>query len=318
MDAVKHLPKVNLTGSGLKVTPLCIGGGPISNLPDVFGYDVPTERALQTVRSALASPINWIDTAAAYGDGSVERMIGLVLGELGGVPEGYVVATKADRDLKTGDFNGPQVRRSVFASAARLGVDHLELVYLHDPHHVSFEEATAPGGALETLLALRDEHVIEAVGLAGGAVDLLSQYLDVAQFDVLLTHNRYTLLDRSAHGIIDKAKSCGTSVVNAAVFGGGILAKGVAALPKYAYQPAPPPVLDAVTAMEKCCSVRGIPLSAAALQFSTRDPRISSTVVGVSRPERIDETLALYHTPIPDELWEELAQLTPDPHYWLC
>jgi D-threo-aldose 1-dehydrogenase len=298
---VEHLPKVSLTRSGLEVTPLCIGGGPISSIPDVFGYEVPTERALQTVRSALASPINWIDTAAAYGDGSVERMIGLVLGELGGVPDGYVVAP----------------RRSVFSSAARLGIDHLELVYLHDPHHVSFEEATAPGGALEALLALRDEHVIGAIGLAGGGVGLLNQYLDVAQFDVLLTHNRYTLLDRSAEALIDKARGCGTSVVNAAVFGGGILAKGVAQLPKYGYEPAPQPVLDAVTAMERCCAKRGVPLSAAALQFSTRDPRISSTVVGVSRPNRIDETLALYQTAVPDDLWEELGELVPAPHYWL-
>src|ERR1700689_1237919 len=108
---VEHLPKVRLTRSGLEVTPLCIGGGPISSMPDVFGYEVPTERALQTIRTALASPINWIDTAAGCGDGSVEAMIGIVLGELGGVPDGYVVATKADRDLKTGDFSGVQVRR---------------------------------------------------------------------------------------------------------------------------------------------------------------------------------------------------------------
>ena len=315
---VEHLPKVSLTRSGLQVTPLCIGGGPMSSMPDVFGYEVPTERALQTIRKAFASPINWVDTAAAYRDGSVERMIGLVLGELGGAPDGYVVATKADRDLKTGDFSGPQIRRSVFSSMARLGTDHLELVYLHDPEHVSFEEATAPGGSLEVLLALRDEHVIGAVGLAGGGVGLMSQYLDVAQFDVLLTHNRYTLLDRSAEDLINKAKECGTSVVNAAVFGGGILAKGVAKLPKYGYEPAPQPVLDAVTTMERCCAKRGVALSAAALQFSTRDLRISSTVVGVSRPNRIDETLALYQTLVPDELWEELEELVPGPQYWLA
>jgi D-threo-aldose 1-dehydrogenase len=286
-------------------------------MPDVFGYEVPTERALQTIRTALASPINWIDTAAGYGDGSVERMIGIVLGELGGVPDGYVVATKADRDLKTGDFSGAQVRRSVLSSIARLGIGQLELVYLHDPHHVSFEEATAPGGAVEALLALRDEHIIRAVGVAGGSVELLSRYLEVERFDVLLTHNRYTLLDRSAEGLINQARSCGTSVVNAAVFGGGILVKGASAIPKYGYRPAPPAVLEAVSAMEKCCSRYGVPLSAAALQFSTREPRIASTVVGVSRPDRIDETLKLYQAPVPDDLWEELASLTPDPQYWL-
>src|SRR5688500_7039516 len=98
--------------TGLEVTPLCIGCAPLGHMPETFGYDVAEEQALATLRAAFRSPINFLDTAASYGDGESERRIGLVLRELGGVPAGYVLATKADRDLQTGDFSGDQMKRS--------------------------------------------------------------------------------------------------------------------------------------------------------------------------------------------------------------
>lgn len=80
---------------------------------DTFSYSVDEERALSTLRTAFSSPINFIDTATSYGDGESERRIGIVLTELGGVPNNYVLATKADRNLQTGDFSGDQTKRSV-------------------------------------------------------------------------------------------------------------------------------------------------------------------------------------------------------------
>jgi len=136
-------------------------------------------------------------------------------------------------------------------------------------------------------------------------------------FDVLLTHNRYTLLDRSAGTLIDEAGKCGTAVVNAGVFGGGILAKGPKAIPRYEYRPALSQVLQAAERIEACCLSYGVPLGAAALQFSTKDLRVTSTVVGISRPERIDETVALLETSVPLELWEELELLVPERQFWL-
>jgi D-threo-aldose 1-dehydrogenase len=313
----RFLPRQRLTRSGLEVTPLCIGGGPMSSLPAVFGYEVPTEQALATVREALASSINWIDTGASYGRGSGERIIGLVLGELGGVPPGYIVATKADRDLGTGDFSGAQVEKSVVDSRARLGIEHLDLVYLHDPEHVDFEAATGTGGALSSLIRLKEQGAVGAIGLAGGSVPLLMKYLDVADFDVVLTHNRYSLVDRSALPLIEKARACGTTVVNAAVFGGGVLVKGLTAMPKYGYRDISPATATAVTAMERCCARHGVTLGAAALHFSMRDHRIASTVVGVSRPQRVGELVELYEAPVPDDLWGELEDLVPAEAAWL-
>src|SRR5687767_15022872 len=107
----EELPLRPFGPTDLRVTPLCIGYAPLGDMQDTFAYSVPEDQALATVRAAFNSPINFGDTAASYGDGESERRIGLVLRELGGLPPGYVLATKADRDLKTGEFSGEQMKR---------------------------------------------------------------------------------------------------------------------------------------------------------------------------------------------------------------
>jgi D-threo-aldose 1-dehydrogenase len=191
------------------------------------------------------------------------------------------------------------------------------LLYLHDPERISFDDATAPGGPVEELLRIRDEGLAEHVGVAGGPAALMERYVRTGAFEVLITHNRWTLLDRSAGGLLDAAVEQGVAVVNAACFGGGILAKGSAGSDRYAYRTAHPEVLEAVRGMEAACARHGVPLAAAALQFSLRDPRIASTVVGFSRPERVDECVTHAGTAIPDELWPELEALLPSSERWL-
>src|ERR687889_2073787 len=92
-----------LGGTGLSVSPLCAGGAPLGDMPETFDFSVPEERARETLRAILESPINFLDTAASYGDGEGERRIGEVLEEMGGLPEDFVLATKADRNLTTGE-----------------------------------------------------------------------------------------------------------------------------------------------------------------------------------------------------------------------
>src|SRR5215471_3280083 len=146
-----------LGSTGLQVTPICIGTAPLGNMPETFAYEVPEERALATVRAFFAGPFNFLDTAASYGDGESERRIGSVLREMGGLPPGFVLATKADRDMQTGIFTGAQMRRSVERSLRLLGLERLQLVYLHDPEHITFEKAMAPGGPVEVLQRLKSE-----------------------------------------------------------------------------------------------------------------------------------------------------------------
>src|ERR671920_959318 len=181
-----------LGGTGLSVSPVCVGCAPLGNMPETFEYSVSKQRASDTLHAVFESPLNFLDTAASYGDGESERRIGDALREIGGLPEGCVLATKADRDPKTGDFSGDQMRRSVERSLRLLGLDRLQLVHLHDPEYLDepgrepFEYMMAPGGPVETLADLKEEGVIEHLGIAGGPVDLLIQFVETGVFEAVV------------------------------------------------------------------------------------------------------------------------------------
>ena len=290
----------------LSVTPIGIGTARLAF--------VPMAQAIETCRAMLVGPLTHIDTAASYGDGETERRLGTAI-ERFGLPLPALLATKAGRDRDTNDLSGDQVRRSVERSLRLLNADRLQLVYLHDPEYASqtFGQVCGPGGALSSLVRLKDEGVVQAIGVAAGPIDLLIRYVETDAFDAVLTHNRYTLLSRIAEPLIRIAAPRGMAVVNAAPYASGILAKGAVRYPRYVYREAPTGVLDRVRCMEQACIRYGVRLAAAALQFSLRDARITSTLVGVSRPEQIDETLELCTERIPDELWDALDRLAiPD------
>ena len=306
-----------LGGTGIRVTEMCFGTSPLASLPGLYGYDVEESRAIATVRAALTSPVRFLDTSNGYGPGGESELrIGAALREVGGLPDDYVLATKVDPRPGTTDFSGARAYDSLNESLDRLGLDRVPLLHLHDPERIGYAAAVGAGGPVEALVALRDAGRVDAIGVAGGTLSLLERLIDTSVFDVVLTHNRFTLLDRSADDLISRATSLGMGVLNAAPYGGGMLAKGPAATSRYGYRERID-ARDAAARMQTACERFGIPLAAAALQFSLRDPRISSTVVGVSSPERIDQTLELSTRVIPDELWRELEELTPPRSAWI-
>ncbi len=324
-----------LGATGLTVTAVTVGGSPLGSIPQLYGRDVSVDEGVATARAALGSPIRGIDTSNGYSDGESERRIGAAIAENGGVPADFVVMTKVDpRDR---DYSGDRVRASVDESRGRLGMDHLPLVHLHDPENFDFAELSAPGGAVDALVALKESGVVGSIGLAGGRVQEIAKYLALGVFDVLLVHNRWTLLDRSARDLLDEAVDRGVGLLNAAVYGGGILASGGtgggsgggsgsgsgsggaggSTPATYGYRPAPPEVLDAVARMRAVCAEHGTDLRTAALQFSLRDDRFASTVVGMSKPSRIGDTLDAASQPLPEDLWAELESLLPPERAWL-
>ena len=304
--------------TGLEVSPVCIGTSPLASMPEHYGYEVGAERAEATITAALRGPFNFIDTSNNYGAGSAERYIGSMLAAAGGLPAEFVLATKVDADPDTGNFSGERVKRSVEESLERLGLDRVQLMYLHDPElHLSFAEAMAADGAIAALAQLRDQGVLGHLGVAGGHLQLLRDFIGTGVLDVVLCHNRFTLVDRSAEPLMHEAHQSGLAFVNAAPYGGGILAQGPDSQPRYAYEPAPAAVRDAVRAMHDACARHDVPLTAAALQFSVREPLVASTVVGVSKPSRIEETAAMMAQSVPDELWAELDSLAVLPEHWL-
>jgi D-threo-aldose 1-dehydrogenase len=295
--------------TGLNVSDICVGTSALGSFPAQYGYEVDEDTAVATIHRVFDGPFTFIDTSNEYGGGASEERIGRAIAERGGIPEGYVVATKVDPVPGSTDFSGDRVRRSIEESLKRLGLDKLQLVYLHDPEKISFEEGVAKGGPLEALIDLRDQGVIQYLGVAGGPIDLELQYLATDAFDAVISHNRYTLVEQTAEPLLDDAARRGVAFVNAAPFGGGMLVKGPRAVPRYCYAPVDKATIDRVLRMEALCGQHGVPLAAAALQFSVRDERVASTIVGMSRPARVEETLRLLNHDIPQELWDQLLPL---------
>ena len=307
-----------LGADGPEVTGICVGTSPLGSMPNLYGYPVDDARASATLQAVLSGPFNFLDTSNGYGEGRAEARIGDAIRTLGRLPANFVIATKADADPSTGDFSGARARRSLEESLSRLGLDRLDLFYLHDPEfHGGFPAAMAKGGSVEMMVALMGEGLVSQIGIAAGPISMLMDFVGTGLFSVVLSHNRFTLLDQSAIPLITESNRRGMAFVNGAPYGGGMLVKGPDLQPKYCYAPAPEKTLRAARAMQRACDAYGVPLAAAALQFSLRDPRVTSTVVGMSTPARIEETTRLADHPIPSGLWEELDALAPYPGDWL-
>lgn len=304
-----------LGSTGLDITAVTVGGSALGSMPEAFGYEVSEAEAIDVVAAVLDGPIRSIDTSNGYSDGDSERRIGAGVARHGGLPADFLVTTKVDPLGR--DYSGERVRASVRESRERLGVDFLPLVHLHDPEGFAWEEITAPGGAVDTLVRLKEEGEIGHIGLAGGPLGLMDRYLDLGVFEVLLVHNRWTLVDRSAGPIIQRARENGLGVVNAAVYGGGILAAPRSGNTKYAYREAAPETLHAIEQMTVLAEEFGTDLPTAALQFSLRDERVSSTIIGVSKVARLDRLVTAANTALPEEFWTRLEALTPAEQFWI-
>ncbi len=317
MPGAGELEKAPVGRTGLKVPKIGFGTSGLGNMPDTYGYAVDEERAKATIRAVFDGPATFIDTSRNYGMGRSEERVGAVIRERGGLPEGVIISTKLDRDIETNRLDAGQARRSIETSLKTLGLDRAHILHLHDPEYVpELAEVTGPKGAVAELFKMKEEGLAQAVGLAAGRVDIMMPLLADWDFDALVTHNRFTLANRNAEAMIDFAVGRGIAVLNAAPYASGVLAKGSAAYPRYAYQEASDAMLDPIRRIEAICARHKVPLGAAALQFSMRDPRITATICGVTKPERVHETLEWAAWPIPDAVFAELKALpfsTDDP-----
>lgn len=283
---------------------ITIGTSPLGKRP---------ERGELLADAMLASSFRQLDTSNNYAAGESERLLGGAIARLGGLPAGKVVFSKVDADPVTGVFDADRVRRSFDETRERLGLDTLPLLHFHDPYSLEVAEAMAPGGPVSALIALRDEGAVGAIGIAAGKRALMEEYVRTDAFDAVLNHNRWTLVDRSADTLWDLATERGMAVFNAAPFGGGILAGSTTRGPKYAYSEASGDLLVFIDRMQGLAAEWGIELAAAAVQFSMGDPRIHSTVVGMSSIARLESLPGLMTAEIPDGFWEAFHALGTPP-----
>ena len=297
-------------GDKIKVSEICFGTSALGNMPDTYGYEVNPSIAEETILAILNGPSNFIDTSRNYGMGRSEKLIGNVFKSLGGKPNDIILATKIDRDTATNILDRDATLKSFEQSINALATEKIDILHLHDPEHCKdLNDITCKGGALDTLFQLKEEGSVTLVGLAMGKVEMMYDLIQEWPFDVMINHNRFTLLNRQADKLFNLAKKKGIKIFNAAPFCGGILAKGTKETNRLVYQEVSEKKLKPIFDLEKICLKYNIPLGAAALQFSMKDPRISSTIVGITKKSRIDQIVEWSNFEIYEDAWKEILSL---------
>jgi len=311
------MKKNKIKDTGLEVTELSFGTSSLGSMPDTYGYEVSEDRAQKTLNRFFQGPVNMLDTSRNYAMGESEKRIGKAIKENGGWPNGFLLSTKLDRNMDTLVLDKNRVRESLEESLKTLNVDSVDILFLHDPEYAKdITDITKKDGAMDELFKIKNEGLAKAAGVAMGKVDIMFPLLKDWDFDVIINHNRYTLINREANEMYDYASSKNIAIFNAAPYAGGVLAKGPDNFKKVTYQDATEEKLAPAREFEKVCKKHNVELGAAALQFSLRDNRITSTICGVTSVESIEKNLVWANAEISGEFWDEISKLpfsTNDP-----
>jgi D-threo-aldose 1-dehydrogenase len=203
------------------------------------------------------------------------------------------------------DFSRDAVRRSLAASLERLGLDRVDVVYLHDPDHHVHDVLDAGFPALSEL---RAEGTIDAIGAGMNDATVLARLVRETDMDVVMPAGRYTLLEQgSLDDLLPLCEERGVGVVAAGVFNSGLLAKPQPPDEgKYNYETAPRDLLDRARAMAAICERHGTTLPTAAIAFPLAHPAVVSVCLGARSAQQIERNASLYDQPIPHEVWSEL------------
>jgi D-threo-aldose 1-dehydrogenase len=305
--------------SGVRVTELSFGGAGIGNLYTA----VRDADAHATVAAAWERGIRAFDTAPHYGLGLSERRLGAALRNY--ARGDYVISTKVGRilepvdrvagdDLANGfavpathrrrwDFSAAGVERSLHESLARLGLDHVDIAYLHDPDDFGEQALHEAYPALERL---RAQGLIRAIGVGMNQAAMPARFVRESDIDVVLLAGRYTLLDQSGlDELLPAALERRVSVIVGGVFNSGVLADPRPGA-TFDYGAVPPDVLSRAQAMAEVCERAGVPLRSAALRFPFGHPAVTSVLIGARTAEEVDDAMEFAARPIPPGVWAGL------------
>ncbi|NIJ19062.1 D-threo-aldose 1-dehydrogenase [Sphingomonas naasensis] len=323
MIATRRLP-----GCGLQLPELGIGTAPLGNLY----RSVSDADAAAAIATALDAGMRYADTAPYYGFGLAEKRLGAGL-----AGHSAIVSTKVGRLLEplegplaaerhgfrsaepfepVYDYSYDGVLRSHEASLARLGVDRIDVLLVHDIGRTTHGDrhaermAQLTGGGLRALERLRGEGAITAFGIGVNECEVALELLDHGPLDLILLAGRYTLLEQGAMDVLlPRCTAMGTGIVIGGPYNSGILAgQGPGPNARYNYEAAPDPVVAKARAIAAVCARHDVALGAAALQFVLAHPAVVSVVPGLASAGEVAETLARYAAGIPARLWAELKQ----------
>ncbi|MQS40152.1 aldo/keto reductase, partial [Streptomyces katsurahamanus] len=283
---------------------------------------VEPDDALAAVDAAWECGIRAFDTAPHYGLGLSERRLGRALRTRPRAE--YTLSTKVGRLLEPGgpggddlangfavpadhrrvwDFSADGVLRAVEESLRRLGLDRIDIVYLHDPD--AHEDAAFRHG-YPALERLRAENVVGAIGAGMNQTAMLTRFLRDTDVDAVLCAGRHTLLDQSALAeLLPEAAARGKSVVVAGVYNSGLLADPRPGAP-YDYTAADAGTLARALRLKDIAERHGVPLRAAALHCSLGHPAVAGALIGARSAAEIQDAARQLRTPVPAALWEEL------------
>jgi len=305
----------------LDVPELGFGTSTLGNLYRV----IADEDARATIVAAQDAGLGYADTAPHYGLGLAEKRVGAAR------RPGTIVSTKVGRVLIPAKGPFPPVRnafhtqepfepvydythdgilRSHEDSLTRLGLDRVEILYVHDIGRMTHGDAHPAmlaqlfeGGGFRALQRLRDQGAIDAFGIGVNETEVALELMDRVELDVILLAGRYTLLEQGAlKHFLPRCLAEGVAVVIGGPYNSGLLVGGGT----YDYEPAPASMLARARAIEAICARHGVALGAAALQFPLAHPAVASVIPGLASVEEVDQTVLRYQTPIPPALWEAL------------
>ncbi|RJT40262.1 aldo/keto reductase [Mesorhizobium waimense] len=315
------MDKRRIGTTALDVTEISFGGAAIGGLYRACPRDV----AMETLQTAWDAGLRYFDTAPFYGFGLSERRFGDFLRYK--PRDSYVLSTKVGRLFRPVpedrvpdhsyvdplpfaldyDYSYDGIMRSVEFSYARLGLNRIDILFVHDigtyTHGVEKTKLhfrQLMDGGLKALDELKTSGTISAYGLGVNEVQICLDVLNRAPLDCILLASRYSLLDRSAEAeLLPLCRERQTSLIIGGVFNSGILATGPVQGAHFDYQPAGKDILDRVDAMEKIAAEGGYPLAAAAFQFPLHEPVVASVLTGTAKPANLTRNLELLETPVP-------------------
>jgi D-threo-aldose 1-dehydrogenase len=285
------------------------------------------EEFAAAVEVAWDAGIRYFDTAPHYGLGLSERRLGEALRPR--PRDEYVVSTKVGRLLvptpwhahlrdpegfdvpadhrRVWDFSRDGVLRSLEASLERLGLDRIDIVYLHDPDHHWEQAVTA---SVPALVELRDQGLVGAVGAGMNQSEMLARFVQETDLDLVMCAGRYTLLEQGAlHDLLPAARVNGVDVVIAGVYNSGLLSRSrPPATARYDYQPAAPALIERANRIAAVCEAYGVTLPEAALAYVRSHPAVVTTVVGMRDSAQATETRRRADAHVPGELWAALEE----------
>jgi D-threo-aldose 1-dehydrogenase len=308
-------------GRAPALTELGLGTSPFGNL-----YRESTDaEASEAVAVGWAGGVRYFDTAPHYGLGLAERRLGEAVRDL--PRDEFVVSTKVGRALvptpenvdqldddgfhvpaafrREWDFSRDGILRSFEQSLERLGLDRVDVLYLHDPDN-HWEAASTTG--VDTLVELRDQGVVSAIGAGMNQSAMLAEFVRRCDVDLVMLAGRYTLLDQSAlDDLLPLALERRVGVVAAGVYNSGLLSKPVVSDDShFEYQAAPTELVERARAIARICGEHGVTLPDAAVQFPLRHPAVVSAVLGARNGGQAEGGLERAAAVIPDALWDDL------------